>query len=64
MEWLRAPEGVLALRRGEFVCVANTTGEAVTVPAYGRVLLASGEVTETAGGTEVPADTTVWWTTA
>ncbi|MFF9699981.1 glycoside hydrolase family 13 protein [Streptomyces griseofuscus] len=64
LEWLRAPEGVLAFRRGEFVCVANTTGESVTTPAYGRVLLASGEVAETGGEAEVPADTTVWWTAA
>ncbi|TGZ18493.1 alpha-glucosidase [Streptomyces sp. S816] len=64
LEWLRAPEGVLAFRRGEFVCVANTTGESVTTPAYGRVLLASGEVAETGGEAKVPADTTVWWTAA
>ncbi|MFH8340898.1 glycoside hydrolase family 13 protein [Streptomyces sp. AM6-12] len=64
LEWLRAPEGVLAFRRGEFVCVANTTGESVTTPAYGRVLLASGEVAETGGEAKVAADTTVWWTAA
>ncbi|MEU3026163.1 glycoside hydrolase family 13 protein [Streptomyces incarnatus] len=64
LEWLRAPEGVLAFRRGEFVCVTNTTGESVTTPAYGRVLLASGEVAETGGEAKVPADTTVWWTAA
>ncbi|OLZ69318.1 alpha-glucosidase [Streptomyces sp. IMTB 2501] len=64
VQWLRAPEGVLTFRRGEFVCVANTTGEPVTTPAYGRVLLASGEVTEGDGATEVPADTTVWFTAA
>ncbi|MEU6776486.1 glycoside hydrolase family 13 protein [Streptomyces sp. NPDC046759] len=63
VEWLRAPEGVLALRRGDFVCVTNTTGESVTTPAYGRLLLASGEVTEADDETKVPADTTVWFTT-
>ncbi len=63
VEWLRAPEGVLAFRRGEFVCVANTSGESVTTSAYGRVLLASGEVTEADGEAKLPADTTVWWTT-
>ncbi|MEV6049507.1 glycoside hydrolase family 13 protein [Streptomyces sp. NPDC052107] len=63
VEWLRAPEGVLAFRRNEFVCVTNTTGESVTTPSYGRVLLTSGEVTEADGETKVPADTTVWWTT-
>ncbi|MEV1064133.1 alpha-amylase family glycosyl hydrolase [Streptomyces sp. NPDC050263] len=65
VEWLKAPEGVLAFRRGEFVCVANTTGESVTTPVHGRVLLASGEVTETdSGEAKLPADTTVWFTTA
>lgn len=64
MEWLRAPEGVLAFRRGDFVCVANTSGESVTTPAYGRLLLASGEVAEVDGDAKVSADTTVWWTTA
>ncbi|MGW6525240.1 glycoside hydrolase family 13 protein [Streptomyces sp. NPDC054962] len=65
VEWLKAPAGVLAFRRGEFVCVANATGESVTTPAYGRVLLASDEVTETdAGEAKLPADTTVWFTTA
>lgn len=64
VEWLRAPEGVLAFRRGEFVCVTNTSGESVTTPAYGRVLLASGELTEADGEAKLPADTTVWWTTA
>ncbi|MFI2435675.1 glycoside hydrolase family 13 protein [Streptomyces sp. NPDC018693] len=64
VEWLKAPEGVLAFRRGEFVCVANTTDESVRVPAYGRLLLASGEVAETDGEAKLPADTTAWWTTA
>ncbi|MFD9985050.1 glycoside hydrolase family 13 protein [Streptomyces massasporeus] len=63
VEWLRAPEGVLAFRRGEFVCVANTTGESVAMPAYGRVLVASGEIIEVDDEAKVPADTTVWWTT-
>ena len=62
VEWLKAPEGVLAFRRGAFVCTTNTGGEAVTVPAHGRVLLASGEVTVTDDGeAKLPADTTVWW---
>ena len=63
VEWLTAPEGVLAFRRGEFVCVANTTGETVTIPSYGRVLVTSTEVTVADGKVELPADTTVWWTT-
>ncbi|MFD3500508.1 glycoside hydrolase family 13 protein [Streptomyces sp. NPDC058678] len=62
VEWLKAPEGVLAFRRGEFVCVANTGTGSVTIPAYGRLLLASGEIAETDGEAKLPADTTVWWT--
>jgi alpha-glucosidase len=62
VEWLKAPEGVLAFRRGDFVCVANTTGEAVTIPAYGRVLVAGGEVTVADDEAKLPADSTVWWT--
>jgi alpha-glucosidase len=61
LEWLRVPEGVLAFRRGEFVCVVNTTRASVTTPSYGRVLLCSGEVAEADGEAKVPGDTTVWW---
>ncbi|RKT04391.1 alpha-glucosidase [Streptomyces sp. 3211.6] len=58
VEWLEAPEGVLAFRRGAFVCTVNTTGEDVRIPAAGAVLLASGAV----GDPDVlPADTAVWW---
>ncbi|POX46059.1 glycoside hydrolase family 13 protein [Streptomyces sp. Ru72] len=64
VEWLKAPEGVLAFRRGDFVCVANSTGEAVTIPAYGRVLVASTEVTIADAEAKLPSDTTVWWTTS
>ena len=59
--WLQAPEGVLAFRRGEFVCTANTTGASVRIPGYGRVLIASGEVSAGEEEFELPADTTVWW---
>ncbi|MFF8531137.1 glycoside hydrolase family 13 protein [Streptomyces sp. NPDC015532] len=60
--WLTAPEGVLAFRRGDFVCTANTGNKVVTVPAYGRVLVSSGEVTLSKDGqAQLPADTTVWW---
>ncbi|MFF0158222.1 glycoside hydrolase family 13 protein [Streptomyces sp. NPDC005263] len=64
VEWLKSPEGTLAFRRGDFVCVTHTGGESVTIPAYGRLLLASGEVAETDGEAKLPADTTVWWTRA
>ncbi|TQK44063.1 alpha-glucosidase [Streptomyces sp. SLBN-118] len=63
VEWLEAPEGVLALRRpGGFVCTVNTTGAAVRIPAPGRVLLASTAVEPAGGEAELPADSTVWWT--
>ncbi|WP_030196673.1 glycoside hydrolase family 13 protein [Streptomyces sp. NRRL S-87] len=58
VEWLEAPEGVLALRRGSLVCTVNTTGEAVPYPVAGTPLLASGPL---AGAGELPADSAVWW---
>ncbi|MER7663915.1 MULTISPECIES: glycoside hydrolase family 13 protein [unclassified Streptomyces] len=62
VEWLDAPEGVLAFRReGGFVCTVNTTGTAVRIPAPGRVLLANGAVRMTDGEAVLPADTTAWW---
>ncbi len=62
VEWLPAPEGVLAFRRGDFVCTANTTPVAVELPALpGRVLLAGGPHD---GGAVLPGDTTVWWSVA
>ena len=62
VEWLDAPEGVLAFRReGGFVCTVNTTGAAVRIPAPGRVVLASVTVAAADGEAVLPADTTVWW---
>jgi alpha-glucosidase len=72
VEWLDAPEGVLAFRRGGgadgaegFVCTVNLTSEPVTVPAPGRVLMTSGaEVAAGAAGegtARIAADTAVWW---
>ncbi|MEU1021739.1 glycoside hydrolase family 13 protein [Streptomyces sp. NPDC005904] len=61
LEWLDAPEGVLAFRRESFVCTANTTGATVRIPAPGRVLLANTPVQVVDGKAELPADTTVWW---
>ncbi|GGT10719.1 MULTISPECIES: glycoside hydrolase family 13 protein [Streptomyces] len=58
VEWLPAPDGVLAFRRGGFVCTVNTTAEPVALPAPGTVLLASA-VLESPG--TLPADTAVWW---
>jgi alpha-glucosidase len=62
VEWLPAPEGVLAFRRGDFVCTTNTTSAAVELPAVpGRLLLAGGPHD---GGPVLPADSTVWWSAA
>ncbi|WP_328298312.1 glycoside hydrolase family 13 protein [Streptomyces sp. NBC_00435] len=58
VEWLEAPAGVLAFRRGDFTCTVNTTDEPVRMPAPGTLLLASGNLTDPA---ELPADTAVWW---
>ncbi|MEU6863630.1 glycoside hydrolase family 13 protein [Streptomyces sp. NPDC046876] len=60
VEWLPSPEGVLAFRRGSFVCTVNTTAEAVAMAAPGTVLLASAELEPGEPGT-LPADTAVWW---
>ncbi|MGW4382690.1 glycoside hydrolase family 13 protein [Kitasatospora sp. NPDC004531] len=64
VEWLAAPEGVLMFRReaaeGSFVCTVNVTGEAVRIPAPGRLLLSSAEPVE-AEQVELPADSTTWW---
>ncbi|WP_326599391.1 glycoside hydrolase family 13 protein [Streptomyces sp. NBC_01803] len=67
VEWLAAPEGVLAFRRrasdgSTMVCAVNTTdmvvGAADLLTPAGRLLLASGRYP---GGGVLPADTTVWW---
>ncbi|MFG3256105.1 glycoside hydrolase family 13 protein [Streptomyces sp. NPDC048172] len=59
VEWLPAPEGVLAFRRGGFVCTANTGESAALLDAVpGALLLASGPYD---GGAELPGDTTAWW---
>ncbi|GAB2822124.1 glycoside hydrolase family 13 protein [Streptomyces daliensis] len=61
--WLAAPEGVLAFRRGDLVCTANTgTLPAPLPPGLGKLLLASGPYD--GGGAALPADTTAWWTVA
>lgn len=66
VEWLDAPAGVLAFRRGgadgaAVLCVTNTTERVAELPEAlarpGRLLLASGPY---AGGA-LPADTTAWW---
>ncbi|MEU5434751.1 glycoside hydrolase family 13 protein [Streptomyces sp. NPDC020719] len=62
VQWLEAPEGVLAFARDGFVCTVNLTADAVRMPVRGDVLLASGEVVRDGSEFELPGDTTVWWT--
>jgi alpha-glucosidase len=61
LEWLDAPEGVLAFRRPGFVCTANTTGQAVELPVPGRPLLGTAPVEFADGRVRLPQDTCVWW---
>ncbi|UQA95853.1 glycoside hydrolase family 13 protein [Streptomyces halobius] len=65
VEWLDAPDGVLAFRRpGGLVCTVNTTDAPARLTAPGKLLLASREPAEDEGEFAVfslPADTTVWW---
>ncbi|MGW6907303.1 glycoside hydrolase family 13 protein [Streptomyces sp. NPDC054940] len=66
VDWLDdVPEGVLAFRRTsgarDFVCVVNTTGGPVRIPAPGRLLLSSAPVAVSGGEAEVPADGAAWW---
>ncbi|MFE6994241.1 DUF3459 domain-containing protein, partial [Streptomyces pharetrae] len=67
VEWLEAPEGVLAFRRtapdgrGGLVCTVNLTGEPVRWAVPGRPLLSSGEPVPEGDVAELPADGTVWW---
>ncbi|MFF2141851.1 glycoside hydrolase family 13 protein [Kitasatospora sp. NPDC058190] len=61
VEWLDAPEGTLAFRRGSFVCTVNTTGEPVRIAAPGRLLLASTDLVVDGGETVLAPDSTGWW---
>ncbi|QEU94790.1 glycoside hydrolase family 13 protein [Streptomyces kanamyceticus] len=65
IEWLAAPDGVLAFRRatpaGSFVCTVNLTGSDVALPTPGTLLLASADLAPGAAETVLPADSTVWW---
>ncbi|OEU88162.1 alpha-glucosidase [Streptomyces abyssalis] len=64
VEWLPAPEGVIAFRRDGFVCAANTGAEPAELAglpvAPGELMLASGQYEGTG---PLPADTTAWWST-
>lgn len=58
LEWLEAPEGVLAFTRPDgLVCVANLSGGPVPLPAHTDVVLASSALDD-AG--LLPQDTAVW----
>ncbi|WP_030990709.1 glycoside hydrolase family 13 protein [Streptomyces sp. NRRL S-1813] len=62
VEWLDAPDGVLAFRRpGGLVCTVNTTEAPARLPTPGRPLLASRQLDTSAGDFTLPADTAVWW---
>ncbi|MGH9061457.1 MAG: alpha-amylase family glycosyl hydrolase, partial [Acidimicrobiales bacterium] len=57
MEWLPAPDGVLAFTRGTgFTCVVNLSREPVEPPPHKEVLLASGPLTDGL----LPPDTAAW----
>ncbi|MFI0257595.1 glycoside hydrolase family 13 protein [Streptomyces sp. NPDC017056] len=64
IEWLEAPEGVLAFRRpGGFVCTVNTTPEPVRAHAHPtwRPLLSSADLPTIDDELTLPADSAVWW---
>ncbi|MBM4796518.1 glycoside hydrolase family 13 protein [Streptomyces sioyaensis] len=64
VEWLDAPDGVLAFRRpGGLVCTVNTTQAPVRLADPGaRILLSSRQQKLSDGDFALlPADTTVWW---
>lgn len=61
VEWLDAPQGTLAFRRGSFVCTVNASGEPVRIPAPGTLLLASAELVVDGGETVLAPDSTGWW---
>jgi alpha-glucosidase len=57
LEWLPAPDGVLAFGRGSlFACVVNLSGGAVALPVEGTVVLCSGELESGL----LPVDTAAW----
>ncbi|MFE0464494.1 glycoside hydrolase family 13 protein [Kitasatospora sp. NPDC058965] len=58
VEWLDAPEGVLAFRRGAFRCLVNTTGETVEFDTPGRLLVSSA--VDAVPGRLAP-DSAGWW---
>ncbi|GAA1256785.1 glycoside hydrolase family 13 protein [Kitasatospora nipponensis] len=61
VDWLPAPEGVLAFRREDFTCLVNTTAQPVRFTAPGTLLLASTDLTVVDGETVLAPDSTSWW---
>ncbi|MGW7642371.1 glycoside hydrolase family 13 protein [Streptomyces bobili] len=58
LEWLPAPDGVLAFRRAPgLVCVVNLAGRPADLPDHDAVLLTSGPLDPDGG---LPTDTAVW----
>ncbi|MFI6283487.1 glycoside hydrolase family 13 protein [Streptomyces sp. NPDC051018] len=61
MEWLPAPEGVLAFARPGLVCTLNTLSAKAPLPVPGRPLLSSAALEFTGGTARIPGGTCVWW---
>ncbi|HSX68638.1 glycoside hydrolase family 13 protein [Nocardioides sp.] len=67
VEWLDAPEGVLAFRRtpragDPVVVIANTSGDHVRMSLPGRLLLGSSDVVVDGADVVLAPDSTTWWT--
>ena len=59
LEWLEAPDGVLAFARDRgFACVVSVSGEPVLPPEGAELLLASGALTDDG---RLPPDTAAWF---
>ncbi len=56
LEWIDAPDGTLAFRRGDLQCWVNTTSEYVDLPAGDIVLMSSEQPTPGS----LPPDTSAW----
>ncbi|MEC4017215.1 glycoside hydrolase family 13 protein [Streptomyces sp. H27-D2] len=61
MEWLEAPEGVLAIARPGLVCTLNTLGAEAELTVPGRPLIATAPLEFVGGTARIPANSCVWW---
>jgi alpha-glucosidase len=61
MQWLEAPEGVLAFSRPGLICTVNTLAAAADMPAPGRPLLSTSEPVISGGSVRIPGDSCTWW---